>query len=45
MRRAAQCGGIDGVGAGGVLNRGQNPAGLLCKEVSFELLFTPYVRN
>lgn len=31
--------------AGGVFKIGQSTAGLLCKEVSFELLFTLYVQN
>lgn len=42
VRRAVLCGGIDGVVAG-VFNGGQRATGLLCKEVSLEFVFTPYV--
>lgn len=43
MRRAVLCGGIDGVDAGGVFNGGQRTTGLLCKEVSLEFMFAPYL--
>lgn len=45
VRRAVQCGGIDGVNAAGAFNTGQSTAGFLCKELSLEFMFAPYVQN
>lgn len=37
VRRAVQRGGVDGVNAGGVLNRGQSTAGFLCRKYLLSL--------